>query len=211
MGRSLPQFPSCWSCWSCGRQHATGWECWAQSRPLLHGLTGTWAASQPALCCQHSLPHPCSLVSPTCPRAAPLLCCSLHGELHGHPRSSHTALLCCNHRHSLQAQHTPEHTCTYLHTHSHTSTQVTQPSGHTPVDAHMPTWAPSILPLLYAHTHTHTHAPSPLSLAQLPTTHCTSPPPLTQPQHCPHSHGHLQPSSPISLIPSAPFAFPDGC
>lgn len=71
----------------------------------------------------------------------------------------------------------------------HTSTQVTRLSGHTPMDAHIPTHAPSISPCsMHKHTQRNTHS---LLSVSAPVTQ--SPAPLHS--HSPHTHGHLQPSS----------------
>lgn len=137
------------------------------------------------------------------PWPAPLLCCSLHGKLHGHPCSSHTLLLCCKHRHSLQPTHTHLSTlarmCTLTHTHTGNSPLWTHIYGCSPPYTHIIQFTPP----LSTHTNTHRNTHPLLSLSQLPTIHFTSPPQLTQPQRCPHTHGtsSLLPPSPLSLLP----------
>lgn len=75
-------FPPARGCQSCSGQHAMGWECWAQGRPLLHGLT--CAAPQTA----PWWPHTCPTAGPT-----PALAAYPMGSHEDEPRGMDTPTL----------------------------------------------------------------------------------------------------------------------
>lgn len=195
---------------------ATGWESWAELPapwPDWHIGCLIVCPMLPPLSALSLLPG----VPPPAPWPAPLLCCSLHGELHGHPHSPHTPLLhtpllCCNQGTASNPYthlSTLARMCRLTHTHKHT--------GNSPLWTHTYgcscpytcTIAPFYPCSMHTHTHTETRTLSSSLSVSGPRNSLHQPLSTHTAPALPAHPRDLQPSSPISLIPPAPFAFPD--